>query len=91
MAELTALQKEVKGLAPREPKFQWGQPVITLIDLVNDGSYPDIEADALLQSAGARGDIVNVGIIEETGDPIYLVEFPDEKVIGVLEEEIRPI
>lgn len=73
---------------PQTPKYQWGQPVITTIDLVNDGSYPDVELNALLVSQGTRGEIVNIGMVEETGAPVYLVEFPDRKVIGVLEEEI---
>lgn len=75
---------------PREPKFQWGQSVATTADLVNDGSYPDAPLDALLAAGGTRGDIVNVGLIEETGEPVYLVEFPDGKVIGVFEAEITP-
>ena len=25
----------------REPKFQWGQPVVAAADLYNDGSLPD--------------------------------------------------
>ena len=72
----------------REPKFQWGQPVLTTIELVNDGSYPDTPVDELLESLGTPGEIVNVGVVEETGEPIYLVEFADGKVIGVFEEEI---
>jgi nitrogen fixation protein NifZ len=44
--------------------------------------------DALLAAQDARGEIVNVGMVEETGEPVYLVEFPDGKVIGVFEEEI---
>lgn len=72
----------------RKPKFQWGQPVITTTELVNDGSYPDAPVDELLESLGTHGEIVNVGLVEETGEPVYLVEFPDGKVIGVFEEEI---
>jgi nitrogen fixation protein NifZ len=75
----------------REPKFQWGQPVSTNVDLINDGSYPDAPLEALLAPTGSRGEIVNVGVIEETGDPIYLVEFPDGKVIGVFEEELERV
>jgi nitrogen fixation protein NifZ len=74
----------------KEAKFQWGQPVMTAADLINDGSYPDAPLDTLLAAQGTRGEIVNVGLIEETGDPVYLVEFPDGKVIGVFEEEITP-
>jgi nitrogen fixation protein NifZ len=71
-------------------KYQWGQPVTTTVELINDGSYPEIALDALLQNTGATGEIVNVGVIEETGAPIYLVEFADGKVIGVFEDEICP-
>lgn len=75
---------------PKEAKYRWGQPVTTAIDLVNDGTYPDSPVDAILAAAGARGEIVNVGMVEETGDPVYLVEFSDGKVVGVFEEEIAP-
>ncbi len=73
---------------PREPKYQWGQPVTTAVDLINDGSYPDVPLDALLAAAGSKGEIVNVGVVKETGVPVYLVEFPDGKVVGVFEEEL---
>ncbi|CAG0950494.1 hypothetical protein MTYP_00163 [Methylophilaceae bacterium] len=75
---------------PREARFQWGQPVKTTMNLVNDGSYPDVPADAILAEQGEHGEVVNVGLVEETGEPIYLVEFADGKVVGVLEEEIEP-
>ncbi|MDX1914019.1 MAG: nitrogen fixation protein NifZ [Methylophilus sp.] len=88
MVELNALQKELKGLAPKEPIYQWGQPVITTIDIVNDGSYPDMPMDSLLAAKDSKGEIVNIGVLEESGEPIYLVEFADGKVIGVLEQEI---
>lgn len=76
---------------PRTPRFQWGQPVVTLMDLLNDGSYPDLAEAALLAEAGARGEVVNVGMVEDSGIPVYLVEFADGKVIGVLEEELAPV
>ncbi|MDF0378690.1 nitrogen fixation protein NifZ [Methylophilus sp. YYY-1] len=76
---------------PRTPRFQWGQPVMTLVDLLNDGSYPDLAEAALLAEAGARGEVVNVGMVEDSGIPVYLVEFADGKVIGVLEEELAPV
>lgn len=76
---------------PRPPKYQWGQPVTALADLINDGSYPDVPPDTLLAAHGTRGEIVNVGMVEETGVPVYLVEFADGKVLGVYEEEIAPL
>lgn len=77
-------------LDPQEPKFQWGQPVVTTADLINDGSFPDAPIDALLAAQGTRGEIVNVGLVEETREPVYLVEFQDGKVVGVFESEIAP-
>jgi nitrogen fixation protein NifZ len=65
--------------------------VVTLVDLLNDGSYPDLAEAALLAEAGARGEVVNVGMVEDSGIPVYLVEFADGKVIGVLEEELAPV
>ncbi len=73
---------------PRDAKYQWGQPVLTVQDIINDGSYPDAPVDSMLAAKDSKGEIVNVGLVEETGEPIYLVEFPDGKVIGVFEEEI---
>ena len=72
----------------RQPKFQWGQPVVALIDLVNDGSYPGAELEALLISKGTQGEIVQTGMHEESNTPVYLVELQDGKVIGCLEPEI---
>jgi len=72
----------------RMAKYQWGQPVTALVDLVNDGSYPDCAADELLVATGAQGQIVQVGSIVEDNIPIYLVEFSDGRVVGCLEEEI---
>lgn len=75
----------------REPKFQWGQPVVTTIDLVNDGSYPDMPAEALLVASGTKGEVVQTGMHQDSNTPIYMVEFPDGKVVGCLEEEIAPV
>ncbi len=74
----------------RQPKYQWGQPVVALTDLINDGSFPGAELDALLIESGTKGEIVQTGMHEETNTPIYLVEFPGGKVIGCLETEIAP-
>jgi nitrogen fixation protein NifZ len=61
-----------------------------LTDLVNDGSYPGTELDALLISSGTQGEIVQTGMHEESNTPVYLVEFPGGKVVGCLESEIAP-
>ena len=72
----------------RPPKFQWGQPVLAAIDLLNDGSYPDCAVDELLTARGTLGEVVQVGSHVETRTPVYLVEFPNGRVVGCLEEEI---
>jgi nitrogen fixation protein NifZ len=77
-------------IEPRLPKFQWGQRVRCLIDLVNDGSYPNAPEDALLAASGTLGEIVQVGAHVDTNTPVYIVEFEEKFVIGCLEEEIEP-
>jgi nitrogen fixation protein NifZ len=76
---------------PRMPKYQWGQRVRCLIDLVNDGTFPEAEENALLVPAGGVGEIVQVGSHVDSNTPIYLVEFNEKHVIGCLEEEISPL
>lgn len=78
-------------LEPRLPKYQWGQKVKTLIDLYNDGSYPDVPDEALLVGLGTTGEIVQVGSHTDTNTPIYLIEFSERLVVGCLEEEIVPL
>ncbi|QRG09458.1 nitrogen fixation protein NifZ [Xanthobacter dioxanivorans] len=78
-------------LEPRLPKYQWGQKVKTLIDLYNDGSYPDVPEEALLVGLGTTGEIVQVGSHTDTNTPIYLIEFSERLVVGCLEEEIIPL
>lgn len=72
----------------RQPKCEWGQRVSATLDLVNDGSYPEVPADALLVPAGGLGEIVQIGHHTEANLPIYLVEFESGAVVGCLEEEI---
>jgi nitrogen fixation protein NifZ len=78
-------------IEPRLPKFQWGQRVKALIDLKNDGSFPNAAAEALLVRVGDTGEIVQVGTHAEANLPIYLVEFGERLVVGCLEEEIVPL
>ena len=73
----------------REPKFQWGQPVRTAVDLFNDGGYPEVAEEALLVASGTQGEIVQTGMHEESNTPVYMVEFPDGKVVGCLEPELE--
>jgi nitrogen fixation protein NifZ len=74
-----------------QPRFQWGQPVWTVADLFNDGSYPEQPEDALLVAGGERGEIVQVGAHVETNTNVYLVEFTGHRVVGCLEDEISPL
>ena len=74
-------------LDPRTAKYQWGQRVKALADLVNDGSHPEAAEDALLVPQGGVGEIVNIGHHSEANLPVYLVDFAG-CVIGCLEEEI---
>jgi len=78
-------------IEPRLPKYQWGQRVKALVDLHNDGSFPDAPAKALLVGVGDTGEIVHVGSHTESNTPIYLVEFSERLVVGCLEEEITPL
>lgn len=73
-----------------EPKYQWGQPISALIDLFNDGTFPDQPDGALLVKGGDPGEIVRIGLHTESNRPVYLVEFGGSRVIGCLEEEIAP-
>lgn len=73
----------------RTHKYEWGQRVVAGIDLFNDGSYPDHDADALLVACGSAGEIVQVGMHLETDRPVYLVQFSDRCVVGCMEDEIE--
>ena len=73
----------------REPAYAWGQRVLALDDLVNDGSHPEREPDALLAARGTVGEIVNIGHAAQLNEPVYLVQFPD-CVVGCLEIELVP-
>ncbi len=76
---------------PRLPKHQWGMKVRTVVELINDGTFPDAPAEAVLVPVGGLGEIVNVGAHAESNTPVYLVEFGDNLVVGCLEEEIAPV
>jgi nitrogen fixation protein NifZ len=71
----------------REAQYQWGQQVVALVDLVNDGTHPDHPTDAVLAEVGSEGEIVQVGHHTESNQPIYMVDF-NGLVIGCFEEEI---
>lgn len=71
----------------RLPKYEWGQRVRAVVDLINDGSFPGAEDDALLVPAGGIGEIVQIGHHSEANLPVYMVEF-GRHVLGCLEDEI---
>ncbi len=73
------------------PKFQWGQPVKSVDDLFNDGSYPNLPEDALIVGSGERGEIVQIGAHVESNTTVYLVEFGENRIVGCLEDEIAAI
>ena len=76
-------------MEPRAPQFAWGQRVVALFDLFNDGSHPERAEDELLAARGALGEIVNIGHATEENEPIYLVDFAG-CVVGCLEDELVP-
>ncbi|MEN9891260.1 MAG: putative NifZ protein [Pseudomonadota bacterium] len=71
----------------REAKYQWGQEVLAVVDLYNDGSLPDVPEDQLVVVRGGPGEIVQVGHHTEANIPLYMVDF-GVCVLGCLEEEI---
>ena len=79
----------LSGIEPREPAYAWGQRVIALDDLVNDGSYPERPADDLLAARGSVGEVVNIGHAPDLNEPVYLVQF-EGCVVGCLEIELVP-
>jgi nitrogen fixation protein NifZ len=78
-------------MEPAVAKFQWGQRVQALLDLYNDGSFPECEPEALLVRTGDGGEIVQVGVHTELNTPVYLVEFGPNRVVGCLEGEIASV
>ncbi|MEI2384409.1 nitrogen fixation protein NifZ [Breoghania sp. JC706] len=90
MSEITKPPLSALPREPRLPKFDRGQRVTAAVDLVNDGSYPDMPENALLVDGGTEGEIVQVGMHTESNTPVYMVEFSETRVVGCLEEEIAP-
>jgi nitrogen fixation protein NifZ len=73
-----------------EPRYQWGQRVQATADLFNDGSYPEQPYDALLVHCGEEGEVVQVGQHTDSGSAVYMVEFPLNKIVGCVEQELAP-
>ncbi len=76
-------------LPPRAPRYHWGQPVVALVDLHNDGSHPDAAPDALLVARGAIGEIMRIGHHTDADMPVYVVDF-GTRVVGCTEDELSP-
>lgn len=81
-------------IEPKAPSFAAGQRVVALCDLINDGSHPKQDPDALLVPAGSVGEVINVGHATEANEPIYLVEFDlvefGDIVVGCTDDELAP-
>jgi nitrogen fixation protein NifZ len=75
-------------IGPVEPKYQWGEKVVVLEDLVNDGTYPEHPDDALLVPRGGCGEVVQVGIHSDSNTVVYMVEFGPRMVVGCRELEL---
>jgi len=86
---MTTDTSNLPGLEPRAPAYAWGQRVIALDDLINDGSHPERAPDALLAARGSVGEIVKLGHAPDINEPVYLVQFAD-CVVGCLEIELVP-
>ena len=71
-----------------EPRYSWGQQVAALVDLFNDGSFPQQPEGALLVAQGATGEVVRVGHFVPGHVPVYLIDFGAAGVVGCREEEI---
>lgn len=72
------------------PRYDWGLKVTAVEHIYNDdGTFPDVEEDALIVAAGSIGEIVRVGLHEESNVPVYLVDF-GIRVVGLSEDEIAP-
>ena len=78
------------GVEAREPAYAWGQRVVAVDDLVNDGSHPERPPEALLAARGSVGEIVNIGHAQKLNEPVYLVQV-DGCVVGCLEIELVPV
>jgi nitrogen fixation protein NifZ len=71
-------------------RYEWGQRVQAAADLFNDGSHPEHPCDALLVQCGESGEVVRVGQHTESGTVVYMVQFPLNKVVGCVEQELTP-
>ena len=68
-------------------KYQWGNQVVAVSDIINDGSYPNKAEGELIVSKGEIGRVRQIGQDEEQTTYIYIVEFGD-KLVGCFEDEL---
>lgn len=71
------------------PCFDYGEKVRSRRMVRNDGSFPGRGEDEQLAEAGQVGEIVRVGHHVEANQPIYLVDFGGELVVGCFEDELQ--
>jgi nitrogen fixation protein NifZ len=75
-------------------RFQQGDLVYALRDLVSDGMVPETQAGDVLVPAGTRGMVVQVGSVEDHPEiAVYLVRFEGSDrelgpALGCLTEEL---
>ena len=50
-----------------------GDIIFAAVDIVNDGTMPGVEEDALIAKAGQRGVLVNTGHLEDQPDKVLLL------------------
>ena len=77
------------GMEIREPAYAWGQRVIAIDDLVNDGSHPERAPEALQNERREVAEIINIGNAQDINYTVYHVQFGD-CVVGCLEIELVP-
>lgn len=76
-------------------ELQIGDVVYARSTLFNDGSIPELAADAVVAREGTRGVVVNIGHVEEAPDmELLLVRFEDDNLelgppTGCWPDEIR--
>jgi nitrogen fixation protein NifZ len=60
----------------RVEELNAGDTVFAAIDIINDGSHPELDENTTIATRGTRGVLVNIGHIEENPDKkLMLVRF----------------
>lgn len=71
-------------------KYQWGNKVAVMADIINDGSYPNKAEGETIVVKGEAGRVRQVGQDEEKTTYLYIVEFGD-RLVGCFEDELEII